>query len=264
MVGVVALVKASGGTCEDVRIGAHAHGLHAAAGDRGRGGAARRCARRRADRGGGRACRRRHRAARGRQRHARLQAPPRPRAHPAGARGRGGPRRVTARGLMLDSPEATSEGAGCRALPGGRGRCPPPVYLAARARAAAAPRGRGRGGQDRGGQGAGRAPPARALVRLQCHEGIDLHHALYDWDYPRQLLHRSRARRPRSSSTRERFLLRRPLLEALRARRAGGAADRRDRPRRRRVRGVPARAAVGLPGDDPGAGHGQRASPAAR
>ena len=26
------------------------------------------------------------------------------------------------------------------------------------------------------------------LVRLQCHEGIDLHHALYDWDYPRQLL----------------------------------------------------------------------------
>ena len=27
------------------------------------------------------------------------------------------------------------------------------------------------------------------LIRLQCHEGIDLHHALYDWDYPRQLLH---------------------------------------------------------------------------
>ena len=26
------------------------------------------------------------------------------------------------------------------------------------------------------------------LIRLQCHEGIDLHHALYDWDYARQLL----------------------------------------------------------------------------
>jgi MoxR-like ATPase len=25
------------------------------------------------------------------------------------------------------------------------------------------------------------------LIRLQCHEGIDLHHALYDWDYPRLL-----------------------------------------------------------------------------
>jgi MoxR-like ATPase len=38
------------------------------------------------------------------------------------------------------------------------------------------------------------------LIRLQCHEGIDLHTALYDWDYPRQLLHlRARARR---SSTR--------------------------------------------------------------
>jgi MoxR-like ATPase len=26
------------------------------------------------------------------------------------------------------------------------------------------------------------------LIRLQCHEGIDLHHAVYDWDYQRQLL----------------------------------------------------------------------------
>ena len=31
------------------------------------------------------------------------------------------------------------------------------------------------------------------LIRLQCHEGIDLHHALYDWDYPRQLLAPARA-----------------------------------------------------------------------
>src|SRR5579872_6609627 len=26
------------------------------------------------------------------------------------------------------------------------------------------------------------------LIRLQCHEGIDVHQALYDWDYERQLL----------------------------------------------------------------------------
>ena len=53
------------------------------------------------------------------------------------------------------------------------------------------------------------------LIRLQCHEGIDIHHALYDWDYPRQLLHlRAGEEEPLYS---ERFLLRRPLLEALQA-----------------------------------------------
>jgi MoxR-like ATPase len=60
------------------------------------------------------------------------------------------------------------------------------------------------------------------LIRLQCHEGIDLHHALYDWDYPRQLLH-LRAHQESAPSGAvaeealysERFLLRRPLLEAL-------------------------------------------------
>src|SRR3954449_1302671 len=26
------------------------------------------------------------------------------------------------------------------------------------------------------------------LIRLQCHEGIDVHHAVYDWDFQRQLL----------------------------------------------------------------------------
>jgi MoxR-like ATPase len=29
----------------------------------------------------------------------------------------------------------------------------------------------------------------RCLVRLQCYEGIDASQALYEWDYPRQLLH---------------------------------------------------------------------------
>ncbi|HSD22748.1 MAG TPA: MoxR family ATPase [Solirubrobacterales bacterium] len=51
------------------------------------------------------------------------------------------------------------------------------------------------------------------LVRLQCYEGIDVHHALYDWDYQRQLLHlRGEGAEPLYS---ERFLVRRPLLQAL-------------------------------------------------
>jgi MoxR-like ATPase len=53
------------------------------------------------------------------------------------------------------------------------------------------------------------------LIRLQCHEGIDLHHALYDWDYPRQLLHLRAGGEEELYS--ERFLLRRPLLDALEA-----------------------------------------------
>ena len=56
-----------------------------------------------------------------------------------------------------------------------------------------------------------------ALIRLQCHEGIDLHHAVYDWDYQRQLLAIRAAEAgaaPRELFGRE-FLLRRPLLEAL-------------------------------------------------
>ncbi|MGP0051608.1 MAG: AAA family ATPase [Solirubrobacteraceae bacterium] len=73
--------------------------------------------------------------------------------------------------------------------------------------------------------GVGKTEVARALstavgarlIRLQCHEGIDLHHAVYDWDYPRQLL----ALRAAEGGIDEgelfarRFLLRRPLLEAL-------------------------------------------------
>jgi MoxR-like ATPase len=60
------------------------------------------------------------------------------------------------------------------------------------------------------------------LIRLQCHEGIDLHQALYDWDYQRQLLAiRAAEARGEGTGTPEgrlfsrEFLLRRPLLEAL-------------------------------------------------
>jgi MoxR-like ATPase len=55
------------------------------------------------------------------------------------------------------------------------------------------------------------------LIRLQCHEGIDLHHALYDWDYARQLLHLRAGSTSEEGLYSERFLLRRPLLEALQA-----------------------------------------------
>ena len=104
------------------------------------------------------------------------------------------------------------------------------------------------------------------LIRLQCYEGIDAAEALYEWNYPRQLLahparrgERRRSSARRSCSGRE-YLIRRPLLRALEhpGPRPGGAADRRDRPRRRRLRGVPARAARGGERDDPGDRHGPR------
>jgi MoxR-like ATPase len=73
--------------------------------------------------------------------------------------------------------------------------------------------------------GVGKTEVARALaaatgsrlIRLQCHEGIDLHHALYDWDYARQLLALRAAEggADQGELFSRRFLLRRPLLEAL-------------------------------------------------
>ena len=57
------------------------------------------------------------------------------------------------------------------------------------------------------------------LIRLQCHEGIDVHSALYDWDYPRQLLAVRAAEGGESGARgdlfRREFLLQRPLLAAL-------------------------------------------------
>jgi MoxR-like ATPase len=73
--------------------------------------------------------------------------------------------------------------------------------------------------------GVGKTEVARALaaatgaelIRLQCHEGIDLHHAVYDWDYQRQLLaiRAAEAGAPARELFGPEFLLRRPLLEAL-------------------------------------------------
>jgi MoxR-like ATPase len=62
------------------------------------------------------------------------------------------------------------------------------------------------------------------LIRLQCHEGIDASQALYEWDFPRQLLHLRALEAAHGaldvdvaeqSLYTERFLLARPLLRAL-------------------------------------------------
>ena len=59
------------------------------------------------------------------------------------------------------------------------------------------------------------------LIRLQCYEGIDLAHAVYEWNYPRQLLHIRLLDEKGDRRTAEReifspeFLLRRPLLDAI-------------------------------------------------
>ncbi|MCA2174612.1 MoxR family ATPase [Nonomuraea glycinis] len=58
------------------------------------------------------------------------------------------------------------------------------------------------------------------LIRLQCFEGLDSGQALYEWDYPKQLL-QVRVAESRGQDVgdlyREEFLLRRPLLRAVRA-----------------------------------------------
>ncbi len=60
------------------------------------------------------------------------------------------------------------------------------------------------------------------LIRLQCYEGLDAMSALYEWNYPRQMLHARLSESEGSSLEQreaqifsERFLLKRPLLEAI-------------------------------------------------
>ncbi len=61
------------------------------------------------------------------------------------------------------------------------------------------------------------------LIRLQCYEGIDAAQALYDWDFPRQLLHLRAAEAAGGADAARlegelydrRFLLARPLLQAI-------------------------------------------------
>ncbi len=64
------------------------------------------------------------------------------------------------------------------------------------------------------------------LIRLQCYEGIDANQAVYEWDYARQLLHlrtaeatgiadSTAASKLEAELYQPRFLIRRPLLEAI-------------------------------------------------
>src|SRR5579884_435831 len=60
------------------------------------------------------------------------------------------------------------------------------------------------------------------LIRLQCYEGLDANHALYEWNYPKQLL-RIRLGEAQAGAAAdlgraifsEEYLIRRPLLEAI-------------------------------------------------
>jgi MoxR-like ATPase len=63
----------------------------------------------------------------------------------------------------------------------------------------------------------------RKLVRLQCYEGLDIASAVYEWNYPRQMIEirlaeateaRDRAALEQDIFS-ERFLIRRPILQAL-------------------------------------------------
>ena len=67
------------------------------------------------------------------------------------------------------------------------------------------------------------------LIRLQCYEGLDVSHAVYEWDYARQILElrildaaggvdRATARQELYSDA---FLIKRPLLQAIDPARTG-------------------------------------------
>jgi len=58
------------------------------------------------------------------------------------------------------------------------------------------------------------------LIRLQCYEGLDVHQAVYEWNYTRQILHirmlEASGERPQEQDLfGPQFLLRRPLLQAI-------------------------------------------------
>src|SRR5437879_13660566 len=68
---------------------------------------------------------------------------------------------------------------------------------------------------------------ATDLIRLQCYEGLDVHTALYEWNYQRQMLRIKLEETPgRPAEEKEHlifsepFMLKRPLLQAITAERA--------------------------------------------
>ncbi|MDB5942900.1 MAG: ATPase, partial [Ramlibacter sp.] len=66
---------------------------------------------------------------------------------------------------------------------------------------------------------------SRALIRLQCYDGLEHREALYEWNYAAQLLHMRAAELTHEGSAgaeaverevyQDRYLIRRPLLQAL-------------------------------------------------
>ena len=95
----------------------------------------------------------------------------------------------------------------------------------------------------------------RALLRLQCYEGIDAAAALYEWNFPRQMLALRRQSEGAGGNVdiySDEFLIERPMLACLRRPRRDHAADRRNRPLRSGVRSLPAGVSFRLPDFDSG------------
>jgi MoxR-like ATPase len=118
-------------------------------------------------------------------------------------------------GLTLDSPDAVGEALAAQGYLADRALATA-VFLAGAIEQPLLLEGEAGVGKTEVAKALSAATGAR-LIRLQCHEGIDVHHALYDWDWSRQLL----ALRAAEGGIDEgelfarRFLLRRPLLEAI-------------------------------------------------
>jgi MoxR-like ATPase len=81
----------------------------------------------------------------------------------------------------------------------------------------------------------------RQLIRLQCYDGLELREALYEWNHTAQLLHMRAAHDSKSPEQieqevyQDRYLIRRPLLQALQAPEPGAVllideVDRADEP----------------------------------
>ncbi len=81
----------------------------------------------------------------------------------------------------------------------------------------------------------------RELLRLQCYDGMELREALYEWNYAAQLLHMRAVERHADAAQierevyQDRYLIRRPLLQALQAPEPGAVllideVDRADEP----------------------------------